>query len=665
LKGTGKPARTGQICFLAAWLTICGTAAAVGGTANTTFEPDYVTKTEAIADGDSAARLALAGWCRERGFLREMLNEIAIVLEENQQNSEARALLGQKADGDLWIPDRHPLAFLSTPEPDFGRNTSRRTKLIESGKKRVFSEGKKSFRFRFWTDLAGARSQEYSKLLNIHYDRLKGYFQISKTELGINVVIFSKRSDYLNFYNRTAGKSGENTGGFFTYGDSYSLLCFYDNPYDSDRVFTTARHECTHLLVKHCLRGASLATWFEEGVACYFASDASDRTGKYAADCLVTVQLDRMRGATLPLVDLMATPREKIQFRHYAAAWSWITYLRSRPETKSKFGRLLKQLRQRAQKREDGWEEATNHFFHQLFGHPEKLQAGWEEFAKKELHPLDGEQYLHCASIAFNMAGVRSSSRTGLKREEKRWLLRRGEEWLSQAESAPGNGLKARCSLKRIAATLSRAHCNVYDEREMTGVAVEMVRALDSFLKTEENNPLAYEAGSLAYAALCAVWNVGKYDENEETIACDFDALIEEREGALEKTVGDGKALELTKIAARNELEMVRLQRGASADLARLARRAFALALDRTPDHSPAARKWLLLGLGFAPDNLEGAFRHVLFQIQLDPDDISLAALAAAYSAMGKREYAGTLLERARSISPNENALSSYARYVE
>jgi len=677
------PAAAGVLCAAAA-----GAVRAAGDDkpAFARFEPAYVERSKGIDDGDLAARIDLAHWCREHGLIREMLNELMLVTDREPDNAQARGLLCQKAAGAGWEHDLPRLAALEAPAPGFEKAADERRDLLSTSRKQSFKMADKSFRFKIWSDLDRECVGGYARVLNAHYDRLKGFFQVAKTELGIDVLIFSKRSDYLSFYHRAAGKSGEHTNGFFGYGDGVSFLAFYDDRYKGEEVVNTAAHECTHLLALHCLRGAETALWFNEGLACYFAAGGDERSGPYAAGCLTTVRLDRMRGRSISLRDLMSAPRDEFGFDHYATAWSWICFLRSNPETSGKLGRILTRLRQRAGEAdrageaekageddgeaEDGdgvavdWESATNSLFEDLVGPPEKLQHEWDAFVQKDLVPLDGTQCLQCADDNFKKAARWHTVDPPLKPSEAIAILHEGEEWLRRASGSGDASLALRCRLENTLALLARARCLRYDEEEMVHAAAEAARSLDAFLCDPVCRSDSWGAGEMALRGLGVIWNSGDY-ENGEGVTCDFIAMIAEREEQLRVDAGVKNLPSLQKEMILKELGVVRFQKAVAGRLIAETRLAFSRALARDPAHRPAAHDWLYLALEFAPEQLDAVFPHVLFQAELDPDDVGLAALAAAYAAMGRGAYARTLLDRALHITPDKNLIRCWARYVE
>jgi len=629
------------------------------------IEDAYAEKSKAIAYGDHSARIELAKWCREKGFIREMLAEVGYVLDIDAEHASARALLLQQPVDGTWNFVLPETDLQATAPVSFEVSHARRRKALDASPQTEFKLAKKAFRFDYWTDIDRDRCTEYVKLMNSYYDRLKGFFQITKTELGIEVLLFSRKADYLRFFNTFTGDSGEHVAGFFSF--TYSFICFYDNQYD-DAVFNTAKHECTHLLMKQCLRGARPAIWLDEGMACYFAGDGPERSGSKSAEYLLTVRRAMNNGKVIPLSDLMEIDREDFEFKHYATAWSWIAYLHSQPDKKKKLGQLLRKLRQVAVDLEEDedtdLDAQTNSHFKKLLGPPERLQEGWAAWVNESLLPEGDSQkfeYTHqCLEHAYYGTKLTQTDRTH--------ALREGEEWLRRTAEISDETVAARCTLERAFSILARARCMGYKEREMAYAAAEAVGIVDDYLAAPANSPeaaaLAFDAGYIAQRGLLAIWNAGDYEEDDSP-ACDFDAILEARETELVEKIDSKRIRSSEKTFLKEELDTVRLHRICVQRLALVASCAYGQALAADPAHRPAAHLWLLLALEFAPSELDAVFAHIVARVEIDPNDVNMAALAAAYAAMGKPAFGRSILDRAYHITADKGGLSHFARFVD
>jgi hypothetical protein len=615
-------------------------------------EAEYLDRTAAIGEGETGAREELAQWCREMGFIREMLLEL------------------DKVPGSKPGDRVEPLACAASYEPDFGRTRAARDRLLNRARNRVLKMAKRAHRFNFHTDLDKERVQDYAFILNRYYDSMKGLFRIHKTELGILVLLFSSRSDYLAYFQQNADANVEHWSGFFLYTGDLSLLCFYDNRADEDEVFNTAKHECTHLLVRQCLRGAYMANWLNEGLACYFAGDGEDREGNYTAHCYLTVRHALRTRSALTLEDLMSTPYSDFTFRHYAFAWSWVCYLRAQEEHAKRFGKFFSRLGNLASEPEsrdwkkEHWEEETNRLFREMIGRPAELQQPWAVFVEEDLEPSTPEQLFHCAVAGLDYAGGRLDMQPPLKPSQRYDLLCEGERWLREAEASGSETMKARCGVAIVRSLVARARSLDYDEREMTHAAAESRRILDRILGDPSRVEQHCDAADLIWDTLCLLQNAGRYENEEGTPTCRLVDRITEREATiLEDMKEAGIKLDHDCYATR-ELALVRFQKQLAEHLVRESRYGFGTALDRDPSNRQAVLGWLNMALDFAPKEVERVFPYLLFHVELDPDDQMLAALGAAYAVLGKREYAWSLLERAYFLTPKKTLLKRYAKFI-
>jgi len=340
------------------------------------LEPKYEEKLKLLKSDDVQACLDLALWCKDQGYIREMLHSLDKALLRDKLNDMALKLLFLKGA-------ENKLEF-AYPDPLQGKTFDLSLEKIEpslvvKARKKTFKKAAKTVRFNFWSDLDKGKLQKYVQLLNPYYFETRNFFRINKNETGVQVRIYSKRSDYLNFYSSTYGKSGEHALGFFTYNDNFSMLCLYDDPDDLDQVYNTAKHECTHLLVKSCMQGARMALWLNEGFACFFAGNGLDWQGGYSADCYLKLRENQIKGTSITLESLMETTQDDFDFDYYASAWAWVSYFYKNKETKDRMARLFFALRKKARDPafkgwdNDAWSEETNSLFNKMMGSPEKL----------------------------------------------------------------------------------------------------------------------------------------------------------------------------------------------------------------------------------------------------------------------------------------------------
>jgi len=67
-------------------------------------QSEYLVRLAALPRGDIQASLALAAWCKKKQLFCEMRACLAPVLDEDPDQAEARALLGQLKVGAHWMP---------------------------------------------------------------------------------------------------------------------------------------------------------------------------------------------------------------------------------------------------------------------------------------------------------------------------------------------------------------------------------------------------------------------------------------------------------------------------------------------------------------------------------------------------------------------------------
>ncbi|MBU0754710.1 MAG: hypothetical protein KJ645_06190, partial [Planctomycetes bacterium] len=556
------------------------------------LEPAYLERSEKIEDGDINARVELCRWCRDRGYLREMISETRLVLEKDADHPAVMDLLYRESDGKDWHYTLPGLETLKTPFDADKDPGALRKRLLEKSIDKKFELDKKSFRFNFSTDLEKDRMQDYILVLNRHYDQLKGFFKITKTEVGIDVVIFSKRSDYGQFHILTTGSGGEHTGGFFRYAGGNSLLCFYDDPYDDDQVFTVAKHECTHLLVLHCMLGGHPGLWLNEGLACYFAGEGLERSDAYTARCLFAVKRAVETGGAISLKALMETPQEKFGFNHYATAWSWVYYLQSGSETRSDFSRMMLELKKQAQTSEnhEKLEALSDQLFIERFGSPEELQPGWESFVKSLENETPLQNYFS-AKNAFRYAGRWLECDPPLTDTERDDLLKAGEDRLQQAAESGIAGLQDLCEVQKGMALLARAVTKEYTLKEKLYCAVATAKIVDRFLLDSKNHSLAHSMGKVVYEALAILKRSGEYESTGDRFFGFQEAIVRAEKGVKDLLVTLNPTASKKK-SVSEDLKLLEFQRLAVERLTALGQYAFQAALEHDPTNSLAAEDW-------------------------------------------------------------------------
>ncbi len=604
------------------------------------LEESFLKEYYDIPDWDFETQLQLAERCRDQGFIREMVLVVEGVLEESPDHENARQLhLDTKREGE-W--HRHaPSAAELSPPPS--ADESARAEMVRRARSQTLKKGAKVHRFQFWTDIDKDRIKAQGVVLNQYYERLRNFFGISRTAAGIDVVAFAKRSDYLRTF-LSYGKNFENARAFFVPGGESGLLCYYDNPYEDEEVFDTVKHECTHLLLSLSLSRRHIPHWLDEGLSNYFAGDAEDRSGSYVASCVVTSQLLLESGQAMTLAEMIETDYSEYTFNHYAIAWSWLDFLRTKPGMADKLKKIIFELRAQVRSsKEEDLTEFTNQLFLSEFGPLQSLQVEWENHVRS-LRPQSPQQFLEWGKAAIGKARRPPKK---VDPEHRARILRDAESWL-KSPLLDAQEFAEMSQVLRAEAILVRAHTMEYDAFELAFACAEVARRLELAASRGQETETFFQIGNCARFALSALASCHDF-ERVNGSAFDFLNFLQqvEREPDVESWN-----------------EFLALQTQVAQRLMRLARAVFQKTLSLDPAHFPASRQWAQLAMDFAPSDLELVTPHLLFHAELDPDDQGLAALAVAYAASGMEDYALHLYERAEALAPTRRALLPWRPYL-
>lgn len=596
------------------------------------WHPDFTAKLSE-AGKDTDALVELARWCRDRNYVRELLVATDRILEQDPEHEIAHQLCGRRPVDSEWVlqlPDAQSWASpASAPaiEPD------RYEAIIEEAVDQTRWRSKSKRWFAYETDVARQRLEEIDATMWSYFDATRKTFGNTKNKLGIPVRIYGSRADYLEFYDRRMGRSGENVLGFYTWrnADDGGMLCFFDDPYDTEQVLDTARHESAHLLMRQTLQGAYLPIWLEEGLAVYLAGLQRERAGPYAANCAIVVRRGLEDGTSIPFDRLLKTPQAEFDALHYAYAWTWVSYLMSTEAGEKRMKSFFANLRSMAKSstardwtRDDWMRESQVVFLDDFEGHLD--QAGWVRHVVDEIVPTSSAQRLDYAAASLSRLLYQElptfRSRVKLVR-----CLHEAEDWLHRASiDTTRDHLARRIELARLEALLIRMYVMVYlDAREVLYVLANVVTTLARNVEAEE------DPDSLADIAGFAQ-RMSEVVKNLPTVA--------------------GKGMDKARAQAK-------LEKGAREEidawaklLPEIARTASLRALAVDPAHRPAAEHLLFLGiLRESRADVEAAFPFLRLQVERDPSDVALAALGAAYKALGHANYGLELYERARLIS--------------
>ena len=631
---------------------LCSAAPA---SAQAQLEPEFTQRLGSTNEATEAQLLELAGWSRERGWEREALNALRLCASRFPASAPAHAMLHEDLVDGRWLPASADPSALRAAPVDLSLLEPQRRAALDAARDRVFAMAKSSLFFDFWTDLDRSRVEHYVRVMNPYYSRLKSFFRVARTEAAAQVFLFSTRSDYLGFYELIAEKSGEHTSGFFTTAGNVSLLSFYDVPHDPE-VFETARHEGTHLLMSQSLHGAEAPRWLNEGLACYFAGDAEERSGAYVASCFVTARHAARTGTAPSFRELTETPADDFGFREYALSWSWVAYLLESPDTAARLPKLWTELREIGEAQDttrwsdEDWERQGNDAFQRVVSPSAAFQAGWAAFVESELAPRTADQCREAAAADLALIRAPGALLPALEPAQRVELLHEAEAWSRRASEGDDPSQRVANDLLRMDAALTRSRVLDYDRDELASTLDQASQSIDALLSDADARASAAQIARFLQPLLAESAGSGQIE--------DLRAHIARSEGR------SASATDAEEADALRELGSLHLRLGVLERLVELSRRASAAALVGDPLDRRAMLSLLELTLRHQPDELEALLPHLLFQTQVDPDDRHLAALAAAMSTLGAPGYADALLCRAGAITPDPASVQAWADVV-
>lgn len=490
--------------------------------------------------------------------------------------------------------------------------------------------------FDMWSDLSGADLAPYTSLLSEYYRRNRNRFRADLSGK-IDVVLYGNRADYLRSYARSFKESGENVLGYYL--PALNRLVFYDDPAEREQISLTARHECTHLLVDLSFDNDAIPPWLNEGLACYLAAGGEDAAGQYTANLIQVVQRLLKANKAHGLRDLMLVDAKKLEYAHYAWAWSLVHFLNEGKREKS-FRDFLAALRERLTpelKPADVSSIVLDEFTSAFGGNMSGLEAEWWQYMEHDFRLTRPDQLLDYARGSLVVAAhAKNDAEARLSLDEA------GECFLALLASGDDEQ-KAEARLGRLETIVARAHV---DEIDLDG-ALHLLRNVRDELPGLP--PIADEGrkGRLVREALDTVRNATAIRRREQG-SFDLRAALVEASG---RVTGASKARTQALVALHDDV--------LGACFTILARRLTENPLDRT-----AAQEWLYLAIEHAPSRIREVFDYLQVLVDREPDDRNLAALGAAYFALGKERYGKALVARAERWSFQPSVLELSKRYV-
>lgn len=518
----------------------------------------------------------------------------------------------------------------------------RRKKILGASIDQALKSRKKEMWFEFVSDINDDRLATFRSELVAFYRDVRTAFGNPQSKHHVPVRIYESRSDYLDFYERTARESGESVLGFYRRGSrgDGGLLCFFDDPYDTDQVLDTARHESTHLLIAQTLQGASLPGWLEEGLAVYMAGLQEERVGPYTAEAAVLVRSAIESGIAMPFDELSSV--EDPAPIHYLYAWTWVSFLMSTQEGKDRMRAYFAELKRRDEQgasqnlEPEDVRARARALFAEMFKDFVKPDR-WRKYVLEVLVPTTVAQKLDYAESALDLhlytSGIEPSPEVLSKRLED------AERWLEEASSeSTGPTVARRIQLASLLLVVLQSSDS--DGNTFMNLLVSVLIGLHEVVEKENATNLLADAADLAHI-------VGDFVRSGHDV-------VEEQLAALPKNANGSKEhLE----AYREYMQDLRV---ISEALDHIVRIACIRALASDPIHRPAAHSWLFLSMRLeSRADAEALFPYLLLQAERDPSDFALAALAAVYRILGHAECARDTLERAK-LLPGTRDLSNF-----
>lgn len=581
-------------------------------------------------DGDPAAKLAHARWCREVGAFGGMAEALGTVTATEQLDAATAAQFGfVPVDGKLQ-PEESARFEGAAPAvaARFSGPSDRARRDLLKDRFRDIRLANKSTYFDLWTDLDSRSLEIYTATLNDFYRQLKNRFRAYLTT-NIDVILFASRSDYLIDYARGFGKSGEHILGYYV--PSRRRLVFYDDREGLEEVIVTAKHECTHLIVDLGYRGADIPPWLNEGLACFLAADGVEARGVYTAGLILEVQQALASGRRQELDELFEVNSEKLKYEHYAWSWSLLQFLHQTGRERA-FGEFLDVLRTRLEGVEprDVSERVATTFTDVFGADTEGLGREWWDWLRDELRLERPDQFLDLA-------------RASLKRARSQDAGRERDHRLDTAELALRSVTDAALDPER---RLLWWECVIARAEQSDDPLAHrlLMRALrDEF----RSLPADARRADLALRAVTSFADAAGVSRPSRGVFDVRDALVKRAEKA-----HGGHAAEL--------------QAGTvvADELTGLAFDALGERLEEEPADRGAAQSWLRLAMDVAPTRLAEIVPTLRLMVELDPDDRNLASLGVAYHGLGRTAYGKTLVEEATSRSLRPGLVAEYRTWV-
>lgn len=570
----------------------------------------------AKAAGKDVAKLKeLATWCLAQGAP----HLVSKTFEATQLTPEIAPLLG-------YQPDSNPPAladvarFGATPRvlPALVPLVPKRKNDLLAAKDKPLKVANQSTYFDLTSDLDSSVLDLHSKMLNDYYRSMKSRFRVYP-ETNVDVVVYANRADYLLDYVLSAGKSGENTLGYFV--PAYRALFFYDDPYNRDEISLIARHECTHLLFDVAYKSSRIPDWLNEGMACYLAGDGEHARGGYTMRLVVELAA-QSSSKGFDLLPLFTVRHDDLKYEHYAQAWVMVLYLQSSGRGE-KFQKFLVALRDKLTPEAteaDGIRIVREELEAAFAESSTSLAEGCATFVKERMNFQRPDQLLELG-LAF---GQRARyEKPGLPVDR---LTEASALALKEAIPNLTGPELARARLGEAWLLIHRANQSKADSRgwRITLLAlIDRLKSMPTLVDESQVGILIRDA--IEWAAVAAGTKAPKNKPR--------DLVVELRELAAKKKGAEAEELQVLAVIVEDLLEIA---------YGRLSK-----ALELDPLHRRAGRQWVMLSMEAAPHKLKEVYPLLKLLVERDSSDEAIATLGVAYIGLGNAQFGKSLLKRA------------------
>ena len=146
------------------------------------------------------------------------------------------------------------------------------------------------------------------------------------------VVVFRSDADFRPFKPLYQGRLQEHVAGYFQPGDDINYIALAAEAHGALSPFGVIFHEYTHLVVNSSL--SEPPVWFNEGLAEYYSTFASDGGGRFTTGRPVVAHMQLLQRQSIDLAALLRVTHDSPAYNErdksnafYAQAWALVHYL--------------------------------------------------------------------------------------------------------------------------------------------------------------------------------------------------------------------------------------------------------------------------------------------------------------------------------------------------